>query len=82
MKVELSNISRKFLKKCQKEDASRIIKMIEELSKDPFHSNSIKLGGDKNKTFRIRVGKYRIIYQLNYGNDCLLITEIGKRQNI
>ena len=79
MKVEFSNISKKFLKKCQQEDAKRIIQKIELLSSNPFIPESIKLSGSKD-LFQIRVGKYRIIYKIK--NENLLITEIGKRGNV
>ena len=79
MKVEFSNISKKFLKKCQQTDAKRIINKIELLSSNPFISKSVKLSGSKD-LFRIRVGKYRIIYEIKRNN--LLITEIGKRGKI
>jgi len=48
MKVEFSNISKKFLKKCQQEDAKRIIQKIELLSSNPFIPESIKLSGSKD----------------------------------
>jgi len=79
MKVEFSNISKKFLKKCQKEDSKRIFEKIENLIINPLPSESIKLGGKEN-SFRIRVGKYRIIYRIL--KETILITEIGRRQNI
>ena len=81
MKIEFSNLSKKFLKKCQKEDAGRIINKIEGLVKKPFPSESIKLHS-KDNLFRIRVGKYRIIYKVKYKEKILLITEIGKRGKI
>lgn len=81
MKVEFSNLSKKFLKKCQREDFARIIEKIERLSINPFLSESIKIGGNGN-IFRIRVGKYKILYKICDDEKCLLITEIGKRGNI
>jgi len=79
MRIEFSNISKKFLKKCRQEDTDRIIQKIELLSSNPFIAESIKLSGSKD-LFRIRVGKYRIIYEIK--ENKLLITEIGKRGNV
>lgn len=81
MNVEFSNLSKKFLKECQKDDFARIIGKIEKLFTNPFLSESIKIGGGKN-IFRIRVGKYRILYKVYPDEKYLLITEIGKRGNI
>jgi mRNA interferase RelE/StbE len=79
MKIEFSNLSHRFLKKCDKQDAKRILEKITLLLKEPYLLESIKLSGSEN-CFRIRVGKYRIIYKII--NEIILITEIGKRQNI
>lgn len=78
MRIELSNISKSFLKKCQREDAIRILDKIESLALNPYDSSGQKLKGENS--FKIRVGKHRIIYEIYEG--VLLITEIGKRQNI
>ena len=81
MKVEFSNLSKKFLKNCQGDDSGRIIEKIERLSVNPFLSESIKIGGGKD-LFRVRVGKYRIIYKVYSSEKYILVTEIGKRGNI
>lgn len=81
-KVELSKISKKFLRKCEKDIYKRIVKRIKELCENPFPSNSIKIKGKKEKIFRIRVGNYRILYEVYSERNLILISEIGKRGNI
>jgi len=51
------------LKKIQNEYIPKIIDSVEKLSADPFPPGVKKLSGS-DKTFRIRVGNYRIIYEI------------------
>lgn len=82
LKIKLSNISEKFLKKCDDSIYQRIIKKIKELAKNPFPSDSLRVANRKEKVFRIRVGNYRIIYAVFIERDIIFISEINKRSKI
>lgn len=82
LRVEFSNLSKKFLKKCDKEIYRRIIKKIEELCKNPFPSDIIRIIGRKEKIFRIRIGDYSVLYELCTDRNLILISEIDKRSKI
>ena len=79
--IEFSNQSRKFLKKSDKQLNFRIIEKISLLKVDPVPHNSVKVVGE-DKTFRIRVGDYRILYDLNWDKKFILIAKIDKRSKV
>ena len=68
--IEFSNQSRKFLKKSDKQLNFRIIEKISLLKVDPVPHNSVKVVGE-DKTFRIRVGDYRILYSVFTENNVI-----------
>jgi mRNA interferase RelE/StbE len=80
--VELTSNSKKFLKKCDKLLYDRLICKIKELQKDPFSSDVKRVINRKEKTFRVRVGDYRILYIVLTENNTLLISDIDKRSKI
>jgi len=78
----LSGYAEKFLKKCDKDIYDRIMNKIKELGKDPFPSNVKRVVGRKEKIFRIRVGKYRILYVVFHQDNKVLISDIDKRSKV
>jgi len=70
-RLELSKSSKKFLEKSDRVTRIRIINAIHALSENPYsYPGIVKLTGYED-TYRVRVGKYRIIYQVL--NELLLI---------
>tara|TARA_Y100000034_G_scaffold134864_1_gene204601 strand:- start:7322 stop:7570 length:249 start_codon:yes stop_codon:yes gene_type:complete len=66
------------IRKLDKLLAKRIIKKIKEMEDDPFKSNIKRL---KSQTsFRLRVGDYRVLFELLDGE--IKILKIGHRKNI
>lgn len=80
--IEYSNISKKFLKKLDKNLILRIMSKIGGLKENPVPSDAKSLKGYKEPTFRIRVGKYRVLYAVNHNNKVILISKIGKREGV
>ena len=76
--VEFSRRAKKDLKNLDKIIASRCLAEIEKLKANPFPSDAIKVKGEEN-TFRVRVGKYRILYEVYHTSRILLITKIDLR---
>jgi len=60
---------------------SRIIKSVESLIKNPFPNQSLKLHGT-NKLYRIRIGDYRVIYQVNSNENILTIFYVRHRKDV
>ena len=76
--VRYSNQALKFLKKVDNELAKRLINRIEKLQVEPFPQNMKRVEGQK--LFRIRVGDYRILYEVDNSNNLLGIVKIDKRE--
>lgn len=54
-----------------------------QLRKDPIYGNNIKILKDYNpKTWRYRIGKYRIFYSINFDNRIVNILTIDHRKDI
>jgi len=57
----------------------RIAWHIDSLSENPHPPGSVKLAGEDN-LYRIRVGDYRVIYQVQEGALLVLVVRIGHRR--
>ena len=71
-----------FLSKCEDEFFERISKKLEELKSNPVPHNSKRVLGYELPTFRIRVGKYRVLYRLNYEEKRIVIVKVDKRDKV
>ena len=68
------------LEKLQSLLSKRILNKIEELKDNPFLKDIKKLKGEE--AFRLRVGDYRVIFDMNYKNNLITILRLGHRKNI
>jgi mRNA interferase RelE/StbE len=66
------------LRKCDKALAARITNSIEPLQERPITHDTKKVEGSEN-LLRIRVGDYRILYEIDYGRGLVGIVKIDKR---
>jgi mRNA interferase RelE/StbE len=57
----------------------RIIEKFDEISKNPRGTDSKKLG---EETYRVRVGDYRIVYQVNDTKRTVVVTRIRHRREV
>ncbi len=71
--------SKKFLKKLNKEDKTRIISALERCRIRP-HAYVKKLVS--SPYFRLRIGNYRAILDINKGKLLIMVIEVGHRRNI
>ena len=79
--VELRPAARRDLRKIPKMDAGRIIAAIESLAKNPRPPGVKKLVGVE-ELYRIRVGDYRIVYQVQDERLLVLVVKIGHRREV
>ena len=61
--------------------ARRCLEKIKLLSENPIPKGAIRLKGLEN-VFRIRVGKYRIVYKVLFEKRLILIVRIRKRESV
>jgi len=71
--------AKKYLKKLDKQNKIRIISALERIRIRPYpHVKKLVA----SPYFRLRVGKYRIILDINKGKLIILVIIIGHRKNI
>ena len=79
-KVDFAKSVRKDFKKIPKTEVSRILDAINESSKNPRSSKSKKLKGEK--LYRIRVGNYRVVYDIQDKLMLVFVVKLGHRSDI
>ena len=70
----------KFLLKLSTNEQTRIIQALDNLVNNPTNIDIKKLKG--RPEFRLRVGKYRILFREDIDNNLYVITAIGSRGDI
>ena len=80
-KLEFKRSAAKALKKVPKRDRKSIYDKIDRLAENLPDPNITKMKGD-NPFHRIRVGDYRIIYEIQNDILVILVIKIGHRKDI
>lgn len=79
--VEIARSAEKVLLKLPKQAVVKIMKRIVNLSSEPYPPDCRKLSGEDN-VFRIRVGNYRIIYEIFEKKVVIVVLKVGHRKDI
>ena len=77
--IILSHSVEKFLDRLDQKDKERIIRALEKLRIRP-EAYLVRLVGEKS--YKFRVGNYRLIIDLNKNELSVLVLKIGHRRNI
>ncbi len=80
-KVEVKATAAKELAGLDRSTATRILRSLEKLPSDPRPRQSKKLSGSKN-SYRLRVGDYRVLYQIDVRLKRITIFAIGHRRDV
>lgn len=80
-RIEWRKSTKKDLRRIDPVHVARIITAVEGLSLDPFPSGHTKLSGSE-RAYRIRVGDYRIIYEVFSGVLLIEVVRIGHRRDV
>jgi len=78
--IELKKSVEKDIRKIPKKEIRRIVEAMEGLAKEPRSSGSMKIKATE-RTYRIRVGDYRVIYQIDDEEKTVLVTHIRHRKD-
>ena len=78
--VKVKASAAKALKKIAIKDRERLIVAIDALSTNPAAGGVLK--GEFSGLRRLRVGDYRIVYEINGGELTVLVIRIGHRRGI
>ena len=79
--ISYTKSAAKSFKNIHKQDLLRIKQAIEKLALDPYPPGYIKIVGGEGE-LRIRVGNYRVIYEVNDGQLIVLVLSVGHRREI
>jgi len=79
--VNFQSSVEKDLRKLSSENCDRLLTRIEELANDPLPVQSIRLKGTEG-LYRVRVGDYRIIYEVDLSAKSLLIHYVRHRREV
>ncbi|MGF1542535.1 MAG: type II toxin-antitoxin system RelE/ParE family toxin [Pleurocapsa sp.] len=80
-KIEWKQSAKKELKKLDKQIVPKILQAVENLADNPYSSGSKKLIGS-DSIYRIRVGNYRIIYNIKSFVLTIEIIKVGHRREV
>ena len=81
--IILHNRAVKFYNQLDDKNTARINRSIETLLENPASGKNIKmLKGELNGKFRLRAGKYRIVYKIEKHQNIVIIEDIGVRGRI
>ncbi len=80
--VEYSLQASKFLQKCDRELRKRIIDKIDKLKENPISHDSKFVAGFKEKLYRIRIGDYRVLYEVDHEGKIIGIVKIDNRSKV
>lgn len=80
--IRLSSQSYKFLNDLNLKTRSRIFSKIEKLKENPTPHGSKRIKGTRDELFRIRIGEYRVLYEVDKGVEIIAVIRIGKRANV
>lgn len=78
--VEVSRTAEKQLRKLARDDQERVVGKILLLAEDPFPPGTRKLTG-YDDVYRVRVGRYRILYSVSRHRLVIVILKIGHRKD-
>ena len=79
--IEISQTAEKQIKKLPEKDQLRLVRAMLMLSEEQLPKGSRKLKG-YDDVFRIRVGRYRVLYSISKSRLVILILKIGHRKDI
>jgi mRNA interferase RelE/StbE len=79
--LEWRRSATKDLRRIPPADLARILSVAEGLAEEQFPAGCLKLEGSAN-TYRVRVGNYRILYEIIGSRLVIEIVKVGHRRDI
>lgn len=82
-KVFLTRRAEKYLDRLDASSRSRIVNRLRELSSDPFNGPNIRpMVGQPPGTFRVRIGNFRAVYEIDTAGRIIVVLVIGPRGEV
>lgn len=79
--IEWRSSTRKDIRKLPAQEVGRILTEVESLATDPFPHGNEKLAGSEH-THRIRVGDYRVVYEVLAQSRVIVIQRVRHRKDV
>jgi len=79
-KIQVKKSAEKELGQIPKKDLVKILDKIQGLADNPHPVGSIKLTNDEK--YRVRVGNYRVLYQVEDNILTVVVVKVGHRKDI
>lgn len=76
----IKRVAEKQLARLPRKDKERVWKAITCLSKDPFFGK--KLDGELEGVYSLRVGTYRVLYEIYHDRVLIVVLTVGHRQGV
>lgn len=73
--------TKKDLRNLPRQDVLRILSAVEKLADEPFPNGSQKLA-NAERTFRVRVGDYRVVYEVFSATKTIEIQRVRHRRDV
>jgi mRNA interferase RelE/StbE len=80
-RIEVSATAERQLKKIRREDKVRVLRAISLLASEPRPDGCKKMSG-YDDIYRIRIGNYRVIYEIDGKRIIIVILKIGHRREV
>ncbi len=80
--IKYSKQAVRFLKNADKILVKRLLDKINCLQKQPVLHDSKRIEPSQDKLYRVRVGHYRILYDVNHNRNIIGIVKIDKRSRV
>lgn len=79
--IEISRTAEKQLRNLSERDQLRVVRAALALAEEPYPRGTRKLSG-YDDVFRIRVGRFRVLYSVVKNQLVILILKIGHRKDV
>jgi mRNA interferase RelE/StbE len=79
--IEIGRTAEKQLKNLSERDQLRVVRAVLALVEEPYPRGTRKLSG-YDDVFRIRVGRFRVLYSVAENRLVILILKIGHRKDV
>jgi len=80
-RIEIKRSAAKALKEIPKANRKRIVEKIDSLAESPPNPDTTKMKGN-NPFHKVRIGDYRIVYEIQEDVLVILVIKIGHRKDI
>ena len=79
--IQWRSSTKKDLRHLPKQEVARILAAVEQLAEEPFPHGSQKLTNSE-RTFRIRLGDYRVVYEVYAASRIVEIQRVRHRRDV